>query len=148
MRIVDRKKEIFKTSGGKYVSPARVESAILRSPFVSQVVVIGSGKAHPAALVSPNWATLRAELGASGRRDGRRARRARRRAAFMRNECVRETGDLASFEQIRWVGVLPRDLTIENDELTPTLKVKRRVVEARYGHLVAEHTRAPAGAGR
>ena len=138
LRIVDRKKEIFKTSGGKYVSPARVEAAVIRSPFVAQVMVFGSGMPHPAALVSPNWAAVRnrMELAADipaaelvGRDDVR---------GFIAAECARKTADLAPFEQIRWAGVLTRDLTIEDGELTPTLKVKRRVVEARYGSLVTE----------
>ena len=143
LRIVDRKKEIFKTSGGKYVSPARVEAAVGRSPFVAQAIVFGNGRPHPAALISPNWVAVRsrmklaadipaAELAA--RDDVRR---------FISAECARKTADLASFEQIRWAGVLPRDLTIEDGELTPTLKVKRRIVEARYGSLVVEFSQPP-----
>jgi long-chain acyl-CoA synthetase len=138
LRVVDRKKEIFKTSGGKYVSPARVENAIARSPFVAQVAVFGSGKPHPAALISPNWPALRATLGLpdeipaavlAARADVR---------DFIAAECARETADLAPFEQIRWAAVLPRDLTIDDGELTPTLKVKRRVVETRYAALVEQ----------
>ena len=59
LRIADRKKELFKTSGGKYVAPARVEAAIMRSPYVNQVVVFGNGRSHPGALVSPNWPLVR-----------------------------------------------------------------------------------------
>jgi long-chain acyl-CoA synthetase len=138
LRIVDRKKEIFKTSGGKYVSPARVEAAVRLSAFIAQVTVFGSGMPHPAALVSPNWAALRSRMGIAAdipaaelalRDDVRR---------FVASECARKTAGLASFEQIRWAGVLPRDLTIEDGELTPTLKVKRRVVEARYASLIVE----------
>ena len=66
VRIVDRKKEIFKTSGGKYVAPSRVEAAILRSPLVAQAVVIGTGRAHPAALIAPNWTALRTALALPG----------------------------------------------------------------------------------
>jgi long-chain acyl-CoA synthetase len=135
VRIVDRKKEIFKTSGGKYVSPTRVENALLRSPFVAQAVVFGSGKAHPAALISPNWIALRARLEIpAGEPAANEAVH-----AFLCAEAQRMTADLASFEQIRWAGVLPRDLTIDDGELTPTLKVRRRVVEERYGALVREY---------
>ena len=136
LRIIDRKDEIFKTSGGKFISPARVETAVMRSPFIAQAMVFGSGMAHPAALISPNWTALcsrmeippgtpPAELAA--RDDVRR---------FVAAECTRKTADLAAFEQIRWAGVLARDLTIEDGELTPTLKLKRRVIEARYASLV------------
>ena len=138
LRIVDRKKEIFKTSGGKYVSPSRVEAAVGRSPFVAQAVVFGDGRPHPAALISPNWIAVRSRMNfaaevpaaeLAARDDVRR---------FICAECARRTADLATSEQIRWAGVLPRDLTIEDGELTPTLKVKRRVVEARFGALVIE----------
>jgi long-chain acyl-CoA synthetase len=137
--IVDRKKEIFKTSGGKYVSPARVETALARSAFVVQAVVVGSGKAHPAALISPNWTALREKLALP--EDVPPAELARRDdvRAFVAAEAQRCTADLASFEQIRWTGVLPRDLTIDDGEITPTLKVRRRVVEERYARLVHEY---------
>ncbi len=138
LRIIDRKGEIFKTSGGKYISPARVEAALGRSPFIAQVAVLGNGQAHAAALVSPNWVALRSRMGLAaglspadlyGRDDVRR---------FIAEECARNSAELAPFEQIRWTAVLPRDLTIEDGELTPTLKVRRRIVEARYAGLVAE----------
>jgi len=138
VRIVDRKKEIFKTSGGKYVAPSRVETALSRSPFVAQAVVIGSGKAHPAALIAPNWTAVRAELDLPDDPPERLAANEVVRA-FFAAEAQRTTADLASFEQIRWTGILPRDLTIEDGELTPTLKARRRVVEERYGGLVREY---------
>jgi long-chain acyl-CoA synthetase len=142
LRIVDRKNEIFKTSGGKFVSPARVEAAVSQSPFVAQVAVFGDGRPHPAALVSPNWIAVcsrmalpagipPAELAA--REDVRR---------FIAAECARKTAGLATFEQIRWAGVLPRELTIADGELTPTLKVKRRVVAERYGALIVEFAKS------
>jgi long-chain acyl-CoA synthetase len=139
VRIVDRKHEIFKTSGGKYISPARVEAALLRSPYVGQVVVLGSDRAHPAALISPNWAALRGALALPDDvPDTALSERADVRA-LLADECARTTADLAPFEQIRWLGVLPRDLSIDAGELTPTLKVKRRVVDERYAALVPEY---------
>ena len=63
LRITDRKKELFKTSGGKFVAPSRVEAAIKRSVYVNQVMLVGDGRPHPAALVSPNWDLVRTELG-------------------------------------------------------------------------------------
>ena len=62
LRITDRKKEVFKTDTGKWVSPARVEAAIKRSVFVAQAMVVGNGRPHPIALVCPNWDLLRVEL--------------------------------------------------------------------------------------
>jgi long-chain acyl-CoA synthetase len=140
VRIVDRKKEIFKTSGGKYVSPTRVESALSRSPFVAQAVVFGSGEAHPAALIAPNWTLVRDQLELGDAPVETLAGDVRVHRFFC-EEAQRMTADLASFEQIRWTGILPRDLTIEAGEVTPTLKVRRRVVESRYGRLVREFAR-------
>ena len=142
LRITDRKNELFKTSGGKFIAPARLESAIKRSVYVSQVLIAGEGRAHPVALVSPNWELVRQELGITA--DVPRGAMAERSdvIAFMTDQVRRQTADLATFEQVRRVAVLPRDLTIEDGELSPTLKVKRRVVERRYaapiGRLYAE----------
>ncbi len=144
LRISDRKNELFKTSGGKFIAPARLESAIKRSVYVSQVMIAGEGRAHPVALVSPNWELVRQELGiAADAPAGTMAERSDV-IAFMTDQVRRQTADLATFEQVRRIAVLPRDLTIEDGELSPTLKVKRRVVERRYaapiGRLYAEET--------
>ena len=96
-----------------------------------------TGMPHPAALVSPNWPAVRSRMQLEPDAPAAELRAARRRAPFIAAECARKTADLATFEQIRWSGVLPRDLTIEDGELTPTLKVKRRIVEERYRALVA-----------
>jgi len=136
VKITDRKKELFKTSGGKYIAPARVEAAIRRSAFVSQVLVLGTGQAHPAALVSPNWPALKAELGIEEDVSTVDCSKMASVIDFLTREMIVQTSDLASFEQIRWVGVLPRDLSVDDGELSPTLKVKRRVVEERYAALI------------
>jgi long-chain acyl-CoA synthetase len=144
LRITDRKNELFKTSGGKFIAPARLESAIKRSVYVSQVLIAGEGHAHPVALVSPNWELVRQELGiAVDVPPGTMAERSDV-IAFMTDQVRRQTADLATFEQVRRIALLPRDLTIEDGELSPTLKVKRRIVERRYatpiGRLYAEET--------
>jgi long-chain acyl-CoA synthetase len=136
LRITDRKKELFKTSGGKFVAPSRVEAAIKRSVYVNQVMLVGDSRPHPAALVSPNWDLVRTELDIPA--DVPIAELARRDDVieFMTAEVRRNTDDLAKFEQVRKIGILPRDLTVEDGDLSPTLKVKRRVVEAKYASLV------------
>lgn len=136
LRITDRKKEVFKTATGKYVAPARVESAIKRSVFVSQAMVIGDGRAHPAALVIPNWDLLRVELNVP--KDATNEDLARRKDVFdfMSAEVRKQTEDLASYEQIRRIVVLAHDFTVEGGELSPAMKIKRRVVEARYSDAI------------
>jgi len=131
LRITDRKKEVFKTATGKFVSPARVEASIKRSPYVAQAMVVGDGRPHPAALVAPNWDLLKTELHLetgtaeewAGREDVRK---------FVTDQVTRETADLGSYEQIKRVMVIPHEFSVESGELSPSFKIKRRIVEERY----------------
>lgn len=132
LRITDRKKELFKTSGGKFVAPSRVEAAIKRSVYINQVMLVGDGRPHPAALISPNWDLVRTELGIEQSVPPEELLNRHDIVDFLTREVRRNTADLAKFEQVRKIVVLPRELSVENGELSPTLKVKRRVVEARY----------------
>ncbi len=117
LRITDRKRELFKTSGGNFIAPSRVETAIKRSVYVTQAVVVGNGRPFPLALVVPNWQLL---CGVHNQRD------------FLSQEVSAQTADLATFERVRRIVVLPRELSIAEGELSPTLKVRRRAVERRY----------------
>ncbi|BDE05651.1 AMP-dependent synthetase [Vulcanimicrobium alpinum] len=135
--ITDRKKELFKSSGGKWISPSRIETAIKRSIYVGQVMAFGDDKPHPAVLVAPNWDLIRKELELGAMTTAAMATDDRVRTLVIR-EVETHTADLAAFEQVRRVALLPRDLTIEDDELSPTLKVKRRVVERRYAALIEQ----------
>ena len=134
--ITDRKKELIKTSNGKYVAPGRVESALKRSIYVGQCFIIGDGRPFPVALVCPNWDLVRRELEiAADVTNAMLSSRSDVHQLIVR-EVVAKTADLASFEQIRRVALLPRDLTIEDGELSPTLKVKRRVVERKFAGVI------------
>ncbi len=132
LRITDRKREVFKTDTGKWVSPARVEAAIKRSVFVSQAMVVGSGRPHPAALVCPNWDLLRLELSLPADASPEELARRDDVRAFVTDIVAKQTDRLASFEQIRRTIVIPHEFSVERGELSPSMKVKRRVVEARY----------------
>jgi len=135
--ITDRKKELIKTSAGKYVAPGRVEAALKRSIYVGQCFVIGDGRPYPVALVVPNWDLVRKDFtipeavptAAIAQRSDVRD--------FMQKEVAEKSADLASFEAVRRVALLPRDLTIEDGELSPTMKVKRRVVEKKFADIIA-----------
>ncbi len=150
LRITDRKNELFKTSGGKWIAPSRVETAIKRSIYVGQVLVVGSGMPHACALVAPNWDLVRAKLELDAATPTERLAADARVRALMLREVERYTDDLAAYERVHRVAVLPRDLTIEAGELSPTLKIKRRIVEQRYAALIADayaedlHARTPA----
>lgn len=132
LRITDRKKELFKTSGGKFVAPSRVEGAIKRSVYVNQVMLVGDARPHPAALISPNWDLVRMELNIPQTVSVAELVTRPDVVDFLTKEVWHNTEDLAKFEQVRKIVILPRELTVEGGELSPTLKVKRRVVEARY----------------
>jgi long-chain acyl-CoA synthetase len=132
LRITDRKREVFKTDTGKWISPARIESAIKRSMYVAQAMVVGNGKPFPIALVCPNWELVRVklELAAQTSPDELAARDDVRQ--FMTNEVRKQTNDLGSYEQIRRIVILPGEFSVESGELSPAMKIKRRVVENRY----------------
>jgi long-chain acyl-CoA synthetase len=127
--ITDRKKDLIKTSGGKYVAPQPIENAIKRSQYVNQVVVIGDGRKFPAALIVPQMEALRSYA----RRQGivvEESELIKRQEIIdlIEKEVESLTADLSQYEKIKAVLLLPRELTVEGGELTPTLKVKRRVV--------------------
>jgi long-chain acyl-CoA synthetase len=133
LRITDRKGEIFKTGTGKWVSPARIEASIKRSMYVSYAMVLGSGRPYPIALICPNWPLVRLEF-PELRKDASPELLAGRDDvhAFLTREVHKQTHGLASYEQIRRAIVIPREFSIEGGELSPSMKIKRRVVEERY----------------
>lgn len=132
LRITDRKKELFKTSGGKFIAPARIESALKRSVYISQAMVVGESRPHPAAVVSPNWDLVCQTLGIDASVPIAQLAARPEVADLIAKEARTQTADLASFEHIRRVIVLPRELSVEAGELSPTLKIRRRVVEKQF----------------
>jgi long-chain acyl-CoA synthetase len=132
LRITDRKREVFKTDTGKWISPARIEAAIKRSVFIAQAMVLGNGRPHPAALVCPNWDLLRIELTLPNEATAEELSKRDDVRRFVSEEVRKQTAELASYEQIRRVVVIPREFSVESGELSPAMKIKRRVVEARY----------------
>jgi long-chain acyl-CoA synthetase len=138
LRITDRKKELFKTSGGKYIAPQPIEQMIKASRFVNQVVLIGNGRKFPAALIVPDWEQLRsyAELkGIEARTPAEFCKHPRIVNLFER-QVAAFTPDLAQFERVKKIALLENELTIEGDELTPTLKVKRRIMDEKYRDVI------------
>jgi len=139
--ITDRKKELFKLSNGKYIAPQLIESLIKQSAFVSQVVVVGAGRKALAALVVPDWEALSSAMGepkASGPPTRAELSRDPGAIKIVQREVALLTASLADYERVRRVALLPEELSIDNGELTPTLKVKRRVIDDKYGALIEE----------
>jgi long-chain acyl-CoA synthetase len=143
LTITDRKKELLKTSGGKYIAPQPIEQLIKTSRFVNQVVVIGDGRKFPAALIVPDWQQLDGYAEYKGYDLHTRAefcRDARIIDLFERQIATR-TKDLAQFEKIKRIALLEKEFTLEGGELTPTLKVKRRVVDEKYRDVIDQFYR-------
>ena len=139
--ITDRKKDLFKLSNGKYIAPQQIESLLKQSEFVSQVVVVGAGRKQPAALVVPEWEAVRQALTAAGEKlPTDRLELARSPAAIklVQRDVALLTRELADHERIRRIVLLPEEFTIDKGELTPTLKVKRRVIDEKFGSLIEE----------
>ncbi|HEV7891607.1 MAG TPA: long-chain fatty acid--CoA ligase [Pyrinomonadaceae bacterium] len=138
LRITDRKKELFKTSGGKYVAPQPIEQRIKKSRFVNQVVLVGNGRKFAAALIVPDWEMLRSYAQMKGLDCKTSAEFCRhpRVIDLMQRQVDSVTEDLSRFERVKRVALLEKELTIDGGELTPTLKVKRRVVDDKYKHVI------------
>ena len=134
LRITDRKKELFKTSGGKYISPQPIEQAIKGSRFVNQVVLIGAERKFPAALIVPNWEQLESYCKLKGIevKSRRELCEHPRIIDLIERQIERLTPNLARYEKIKKIALLENEFTIEGGELTPTLKVKRRVIDQKY----------------
>lgn len=139
--LTDRKKDLFKLSNGKYIAPQLIESLLKQSEFVNQVVVIGSSRKYPAALIVPDWEALKSALRAAGETaTGTHAELAQLPAAvkMVQKDVTAITAHLTDYERVRRVALLPEEFSIEDGEMTPTLKVKRAVIDQRYGKLIAD----------
>ncbi|HEX6284659.1 MAG TPA: AMP-binding protein, partial [Pyrinomonadaceae bacterium] len=138
--ISDRKKDLFKLSNGKYVAPQLIESLLKESEFVSQVVVVGAGRKQPAALIVPDWESLNEALEEAEDKSAPKDREALSNylpaIKIVQRDIANLTAPLADYERIRRVALLPNEFTIDGGELTPTLKVKRRVIDERFGNLI------------
>lgn len=134
LRITDRKKDLLKTAGGKYVAPQKLEGLLKASRFISQVHIHGDQKKYVVALLTLNMDSVRdwARENAIESRD-RKSLAANPKVRELVKSAVAETNShLASYETIKNFAILPREFTIESGELTPSLKVKRKVVDDRY----------------
>jgi long-chain acyl-CoA synthetase len=136
LKITDRKKEIFKTSGGKYIVPQAIENSLKESRFIEQAMVIGENQKFPAAFIVPDYAFVRSwakrhdlsfdnlsneEIIADPTLNKR-----------MFEEIEKVNAHLGNWEQLKKIKLLPNLFSIEGNELTPTLKLKRKVILEKY----------------
>jgi long-chain acyl-CoA synthetase len=142
LRITGRKKALFKTSFGKYVNPNMVEEKFKESPFIDQLIVLGDGQKFPAALITLDWTFMpgwwaRHKMGVypkdrQGVIDHPIVKKRIRKEISKYNKCF---GD---YEQIKKFTVIPDEWTPQTRELTPTLKLRRNLIEERYKEPIAE----------
>ncbi len=138
LRITDRKKDLLVTAGGKNVAPQPIEGTLKSSVYVAELVMVGDGKPYLSALVAPDFEQLGRWCEGEGIPAGSPEEMAadERVQAHLMSEIGRLSEGLASFEQVKKIAVVTAAFTIESGELTPTMKVKRRVVAERYADLI------------
>ena len=141
LKITDRKKEIFKTSGGKYVAPQVVENKMKESPFIEQMIVIGANRKFVTALIVPSFANIGKWLTDHGHKA------IAQNGDLVQNDIVIElvqkqidkyNATLGHVEQVKKFTLLPNEWTVDTGELTPTIKIKRKKIEAKYAEQI-EH---------
>ena len=131
LRITDRKKEIFKTSGGKYIVPQSIENKLKESRFIEQVMVIGENRKYAAALIVPNfvfvkeWCERKQIPVPASNEELIRIERVKNRVM---KDVNLVNGTLGSYETIKKIELLPREWSIDKGEMTPKLSLKRKVI--------------------
>jgi long-chain acyl-CoA synthetase len=136
--ITDRKKDIIVTAGGKNIAPQPIENILKTNPYISNAVVIGDRRRFVCALVVPNFEKLEKYAQSSQIRFSSRADLIANEQVvnFLKAEVDRSTPNLAQYERIKRIAVLDRDFEIEKGEMTPSLKVRRTIVEQKYKALL------------
>ncbi len=137
LKITDRKKEIFKTSGGKYVIPQVMENKFKESRFIEQIMVIGEGEKFPGAFIVPNFAFVKdwaARKGYSELSNASNEALCKDERVIERigEEVDRYNANYGHWETIKQFRLLPNEFTVEGGELTPTLKFKRKIILEKY----------------
>jgi long-chain acyl-CoA synthetase len=147
LRITDRKKDLLVTSGGKKVAPQPIEAVLRRSPLVAEAVLLGDRRRFVSALIVPDFAALERRLKDLGRPPAERSVLVTRQdVVALYDEFVEALNrELSQFQRIKKVVILPREFSIESGELTPTMKVKRKVVEERWRAAIDDIYREAAG---
>jgi long-chain acyl-CoA synthetase len=130
LKITDRKKEIFKTSGGKYIAPQIIENKLKESRFIEQVMVIGENEKFPAAFVVPSFLFLKEYCERKGITYSSNEQIIKEQEILDRiNEEVNHVNSqLANYEQIKKIELLAKEWSIDGGELTPKLSMKRKVI--------------------
>ncbi len=137
LKITDRKKEIFKTSGGKYVAPQAVENKMKESPYIEQMIVIGNGRKFVSALIVPSFNQLRKHLkghlhGKTISANNNELIKMPEVQELMQKQLDKYNEHFSHPEQVKKIVMLANEWTIDSGELTPSLKLKRKIIEQKF----------------
>jgi len=140
LSVTDRKKDLIKTSGGKFIAPQPIENALKLSPYVAIAAVLGDRRKFPAVMISPNFTRLEEwaqenEVAFHSRTELIAHPKVQR---LFESVVEEQNQNLARFEKLKRVMLVPDEFTTENGALTPTLKLRRRVIEDRYKKQIDE----------
>jgi long-chain acyl-CoA synthetase len=138
LKITDRKKDLIKTSGGKFIAPQPIENTLKANVLVAHAAVIGDKRKFPSVLIAPNFPLLREWAQAQGLPDLSNEELVRNEKVMaLYEEIVQQANSArARFEQLKRVMLVPDEFTVASGELTPSLKLKRRAVEKKYAALI------------
>ena len=137
LKITDRKKEMFKTSGGKYVAPQPIENKMKESLFIEQIMVVGEARKHASAFIVPNFEFLKqwCEKNKIDVVSSELLIEKEEVKKVIAGEVDRLNQCFGKVEQIKKIELLAKEWTVEGGELTPTLKLKRKVIKEKYAEL-------------
>ena len=147
LKITDRKKELFKISGGKYIAPLPLENKIKESPFIEQIMVVGSNEKFVGALIVPAIQNLKDYFKNAGIQlaDNIDFSVDQDILKLIRTELNKYNKSFAAHEHVKRFQILPDEWTVDGGELTPKLSLKRRVITEKYGQAIAKiYNHAPA----
>jgi long-chain acyl-CoA synthetase len=138
LRITDRKKDIIVTAGGKNIAPQPIENTVVTNAFVSQAVMLGDKRRFPVMLVVPSWDPLLKWAAHKGIANTNRTTLLTDPAVLAKldREVRKEMSGLAKFESPKKIALLEHEFSIDGGELTPSLKVKRRVINEKYKGII------------
>lgn len=139
LKITDRKKEIFKTSGGKYVAPQVVENKMKESPFIEQIIVVGANRKFVSALIVPSLPNVRKWLADHHKHvEGTDKELTNNEIVIdlIHKQVEKHNEHFSHPEQIKKFVLLPNEWTVDSGELTPSIKIKRKVIEANYANQI------------
>ena len=136
LKIVDRKKEMYKTSGGKYIVPQQIEMKMIESPFIEQLMVVGEGEKFPGAFVVPSFSNLKKWAKQNAPEIDNLSHDDFQNSEMVRKKLEEEINQLnihfGHWEQIKKIAIIPNEMTVERGEFTPTLKFKRKIILEKY----------------